>query len=157
MPTEFLCDQCALPGRSFKEVGKGVTIAPETNERVRLFHLDCDAFRNHYGLGQQAVCDLLIEYGREKTAPVDLFTELKGAGGIDHAKQQIVGAFDVLKDELCACQAGVRFRALIVTSASAPPNWPKRAKELRKKGFEDVKLATRAKGRKMVDLRKYVA
>jgi hypothetical protein len=157
MPTEFLCKSCQLPGTSYSERGKGVTIAPKPDEPVRFFHLDCVAFRNHYNLSQDAVCDLLVEYGRRTTPPIDLFTELKGAGGIDHAKRQIVGAFVVLEKELLVCQDGVRFRALIVTSASAPPNWPKLVSELRKVGFEDVKLRTGVKGGRKIDLREFVA
>jgi hypothetical protein len=157
MPTEFLCKSCQLPGTSYSESGKGVTIAPKPDETVRFFHLDCAAFRNHYNLNQDAVCDLLVEYGRKTTPPIDLFTELKEAGGVDHAKQQIVSAFAVVERELRVCQDGVRFRALIVTSASAPFNWPKLVRELRKVGFEDVKLKTGVKGGRKIDLRDCVA
>ena len=122
MPTPFLCGNCLLHGRtSFQESGKGVTIEPKADEGVRFFRLDCRGFRDRYRLQEHGVCDLLVEYCRGKADPVDLFTELKGSG-YDHAARQIECAFTALQGELRASQPGVRFRALIVASASSPPN-----------------------------------
>jgi hypothetical protein len=156
MPTQFLCDNCQLPGTSFQESGKGVAIAPEADEHVRFFHLDTAVFRTQYGLREQGVCDLLVEYCRGTGDPVDLFTELKGAGGCGHAARQVECAFEVLHRDLLACQRGVGFRALIVTSASSPPNREDLVRRLTKKGMSRVHFKTGVKRGAVVPIRQFV-
>ena len=155
MPTRFLCDNCQLSGTSFRESGTGVAIVPEEDEHVRFFRLDCAAFRNHYGLQSRGVCDLLVEYCRGTKNSVDLFTELKGSG-YGHAARQIECAFSVLHGELRACQKGVRFRALIVASASSPPNQKALVRQLRKKGLNEVFFKTGVKRGVVVSLRPFL-
>lgn len=156
MPTPFLCDHCQLRGTSFQESGRGVTIAPEADEVVRFFHLDTEMFRNQYGLQERGVCDLLVAYRRETGGAVDLFTELKGAGGCGHAVRQIECAFVALQTELRASQQGVTFRALVVTASSAPPNRKDLARQLTKVGMSDVRFKTGVKRGTNVDIRQFV-
>jgi hypothetical protein len=153
MPTPFLCEKCAWPGTSFGESGKRVNIAPEEDERVRFFHLDCAEFRNHYCLQAEGVCDLLVEYCRKTRSPVDLFTELKGSD-YSHAARQIENAFTALRPELLVCQKGARFRALIVSSAASTPNRKDLVRQLHKKGLE-LRFKTGVK-RGPVDLRPFL-
>ena len=155
MPTQFLCDNCLLPGTSFRESGKGVAIAPEEDEQVRFFRLDCAEFRDHYDLQSRGVCDLLVEYCRRTSKPVDLFTELKGSD-CSHAALQIESAFAVLHADLRGCQEGVRFCALIVSSASSPPNQKVLVRQLRKKGLDEVFFKTGVKRGPPVPLRPFV-
>jgi hypothetical protein len=123
---------------------------------VRFFHLDRPVFRDQYGLQEQAVCDLLVEYCRGMENPVDLFTELKGAGGCGHAVRQIECAFDALHRDLRTCQRGVRLRALIVASASSPPNQKALVRQLAKKGMNEVFFKTGVKRGAMVPIRQFV-
>ena len=155
MPTRFLCDNCQLSGTSFRESGKGVAIVPEEDEHVRFFRLDCTVFREHYGLQSRGVCDLLVEYCRTSESPVDLFTELKSSR-YGHAARQIECAFAALHGDLRACQEGVRFRALIVGSASSPPNQKALVRQLVKKGLNEVFFKTGVKRGAVVPLRPFV-
>ena len=156
MPTLFLCEHCQLPGTSFRESGKGVAIAPEEDEQVRFFRLDCAVFRDHYGLQSRGVCDLLVEYCRRTKTPVDVFTELKSSR-YGHAARQVECAFAALQGDLLACQAGVRFRALIVGSASSPPNQQALVRQLVKRGLNEVFFKTGVKRGATVSLRPFVA
>jgi len=134
MPTRFLNDQCRLQGTSYSEHGRGVRIVPKEDETIRFYHLDCVAFRTEYHLRDQPVCDLLVSCDRSRETPINLFVELKGAGGYGHAVAQIEGAFGTLRDELTGCQGDVRFRALVVGAGSSPPNKPMLVKRLSRKG-----------------------
>lgn len=113
MPFDVLESHCLLPGTTFTEHGKTVSLELRADERVRFFHIDNQPFRLHFQV--TTVCDLLVEHHRQLSSLL-LFVELKGKNLRD-AERQIVGAINAVR----SCLEGQwTIRALVVASSVRP-------------------------------------
>jgi hypothetical protein len=149
---------CLVVGKtSHDEQGIAVSIQQRAGETVLLFLTDSNEARRHLDLVGKPSCDLLFWYRGENTPAILLFVELKG-DDCDHACKQLQNTLLAVRKKLSRdLLSRTQFRAVIVSSASAP----KEVNELRKKFQEatGVELIIRSgvkKGGKSVDLREYL-
>jgi hypothetical protein len=103
-----------LPGTSYTEQGKTVSINRVGDEAIRFFGIDNQAFRDHFHV--QQVCDILVEYHNGALA-VLLFVELKG-GALATAEQQIRRAIQAIR----SCLKGVWLQRALIISTGAKAN-----------------------------------
>ncbi|WP_437926248.1 hypothetical protein WMF37_45670 [Sorangium sp. So ce291] len=149
---------------SIREAGKNAFLSPlqDQGETVRLFRIEPEPFRHHFGLEPNApIADALFLYLKEtEGAPaqwVVFVVELKGKDH-NHALKQMQRTIQALRDKLGsslgrAFLAGENLRAVLVSDRGSPARFHEALEDFRRQTRVTPYLCVSGR----VDLRQYLA
>ena len=155
MARDPLLWDCLVVGKTSHEEKKvGAYLKPDGGETILLFRTDSEPARRHLDLVGKPSCDLLFWYRGQNTPVVLLFVELKG-DDCDHARAQIQNTLLAVRKKFGADLLNrTRFRAVIVSSASAPQHDKRVRKAFQDATGVDLIIHSGIKRGRPLDLRK---
>jgi hypothetical protein len=154
MARDPLLWDCLIVGKTSYEEHIAVSLKPSGGETVLLFRTDSDTARRHLDLVGKPSCDLLFWHRGQGTPVTLLFVELKG-DDCDHARQQLQSTLLAVRDRLPRdIRKRTQFRAVIVSSASAPQHDNRLRREFQEATGVELRIRSGIKRGKSFDLRK---